>query len=84
MTPKEQYYENIAGTIMKNLEKRRMAGYYCPTAEEAANLAMTLIAPGASVGTGGSMTLEECGIMSQLRSRKDITFLDRSAAKTPE
>jgi len=84
MTPKEQYYENIAGTIIKNLEKRRMNGYYCPTAKEAADLAMSLIQPGATVGTGGSMTLEECGIMSQLRSREDITFLDRAAGQTPE
>ncbi len=84
MTPKEQYYENTAKTVIQNLEKRRMAGCYCPTAGEAAKLAMSLIAPGASVGTGGSMTLEECGIMSLLRAREDITFLDRATAKTPE
>ncbi|MCD8152187.1 MAG: lactate utilization protein [Clostridiales bacterium] len=84
MTPKQQYYENTANTIIRNLEKRRMEGYYCPTAAKAADLAMSLIQAGATVGTGGSMTLEECGIMERLRAREDITFLDRAAGKTPE
>lgn len=84
MTPKQQYYENTAGTIIKNMKKRRMEGYYCPTAAEAADLAMSLIQSGSTVGTGGSMTLEECGIMERLRAREDITFLDRAAGKTPE
>lgn len=35
MNAKEQYYENAANTIIKNLEKRQMEGYYCRTSEDA-------------------------------------------------
>ncbi len=84
MTPIQQYYRNTADTIIKNLKRRRMEGYYCSTAAEAVDLAMSLTHAGDTVGTGGSMTLEECGIMSQLRSRTDITFLDRAVGKNPE
>lgn len=84
MGPKEIYYEKAAATIIKNLQKRRMEGYYCPTAKEAAGLAMSFVKPGMSASNGGSMTLQECGIMDMLRSREDITFLDRDNGKTPE
>ncbi len=84
MTPKQQYYENTANTIIKNLKRRRMDGYYCPTSAEAVDLAMSLTHAGDTVGTGGSMSLEECGMMEQLRTRTDITFLDRAAGKNPE
>lgn len=84
MTPKQQYYENAANTIIKNLKKRRMDGYYCPTAEEAARLAMSFAKPGMTVSNGGSVTLQECGMIDMLRSRKDITYLDRNNGTTPE
>ena len=29
MTPKKQYYENAAKTIIATLAKRQMGGYYC-------------------------------------------------------
>ena len=35
MEPKKQYYENVAATIIKNLEKRRMNGFYCADKESA-------------------------------------------------
>lgn len=84
MTPKQQYYENTAKTILKTFEKRGFEGCYCPTNEEAVQKAMSYVAPGMSVSFGGSMTLEECGVMDALKSRDDITLLDRSKAKSPE
>ena len=32
---KQTYYETLANTVIKNLSKRRMEGYYCPTIEDA-------------------------------------------------
>lgn len=84
MNPKQSYYEIQAGTMIKNLEKRRMQGFYCATKEEALEKVMSLIEAGSKVSNGGSMTLEECGIMDALRAREDITFLDRATARTPE
>lgn len=29
LLPKQKYYENLAETIIKNLKKRQIEGYYC-------------------------------------------------------
>ncbi|MCD8300924.1 MAG: lactate utilization protein [Clostridiales bacterium] len=84
MTPMGKYYEATAQTIMKNFKKRGFEGCYCATAAEAVEKAMYIVEPGMSVSFGGSMTLEESGVMAALKSRKDITLLDRSLAATPD
>lgn len=84
MTPKQQYYENAANTILKTFEKRGFEGCYCATKEEAAEKAMSYVKPGMSVSFGGSMTLAECGFTDALKARTDITLLDRGQAQTPE
>lgn len=83
MTPKQKYYENAANTIIKNLEKRHMEGYYCATKEEAVAKALELMPAGSSIGWGGSMTLSETGLMEALKE-KDYRLIDRMAGKTPK
>lgn len=84
MNPKQTYYKIQAETIIKNLEKRQMSGYYCAEKEEAVKTAMSLTKPGTTVSFGGSMTLIESGTMDALKSRSDIHLIDRSLAKSPE
>lgn len=84
MEPKQSFYETQAKTIIKQLEKRRMEGRYCPTREDAVKTAMALTAADTAVSFGGSMTLAETGILDALRQRDDIRLIDRSLAKTPE
>lgn len=84
MTPTETYYENLAKTTMKNLEKRHFECHYCKTAAEATELAMSLVPSGSTVSFGGSMTLAESGMADLLRQRSDITLFDRSKASSPE
>ena len=84
MFHKQTYYEALAKTIIKNLAKRRMEGYYCATAAEAKEKILSMIDSGTEVAFGGAMTLNESGILAALRERTDITLLDRDAAKTPE
>lgn len=84
MDPKNAYYEKQAATVIKNLEKRRIEGFYCATAEEAKEKALSMIGAGTSVSFGGSMTLEECGITDALRAREDITLYDRKTAMNAE
>lgn len=84
MEPKQSFYETQAKTIIKQLEKRRMEGRYCPTREDAVKTAMALTAADTTVSFGGSMTLAETGILDALRQRDDIRLIDRSLAKTPE
>ena len=81
MAPKQEYYENAAETIIKNLKKRRMEGFYCATKEEAVKKALELMPKGASIGWGGSMTLEETGLMKAIHDA-DYEIIDRDAAKT--
>ena len=38
MTPIETRNEKLAAKIIKNLERRHIKGYYCPTAKEAVEL----------------------------------------------
>ncbi len=51
--------------------------------KEAVEKALSFLPSGAVVAHGGSMTLEETGMMDALRSA-DIEFLDRAVCKTPE
>ena len=83
MTPKEIANQNLANTIIKNLEKRQMEGYYCATSEEAVEKALSLMPEGSSVTWGGSMTLTECGLMDALKTA-NYEIIDRDTAKTPE
>lgn len=80
---KEQQ-EILAKNIIKNLEKRHMKGYYCHSPQEVLSLLSTLIPSGTSVSWGGTMTLKELGVVTSLKSRNDITILDRSLAKSQE
>lgn len=84
MNPKQTFYENQARTIIKNLEKRNMKGYYCPSKADAVKTAMALTDTDTVVSFGGSMSLSESGVMDALKARTDIRLIDRSLAKTPE
>lgn len=66
------------------LEKNNMAAYVVATAAEVPALVQTLLPAGASVCTGGSMTLNECGVTGLLRSGA-YTYHDQNAeTATPE
>jgi len=84
MNPKEIYYETTANTIIKNLKKRQMEGFYCKTSKEAVTKACSFFQPGDTVSFGGSETLNECGMLSLLREKDDITLFDRATAASPD
>lgn len=84
MNPKQTFYEKQAATIIKNLERRQMAGYYCPTKEDAVQTAMSFVPTDTTAAFGGSMSLLESGVLDALKARTDITLIDRSHAKTPD
>lgn len=83
MTPKKISYGNTAKTIIKELEKRSMEGYYCETKEQAAEQVLSLIEAGSTVASGGSMTLEESGVLPAVREGS-YTYIDRMTARTEE
>lgn len=83
MDPKKEYYKNVAESIIKNLEKRQIDGFYCDTKEDALKKALELIPKGASIGWGGSETMKEVGLMDAIKNG-DYVLFDRNATKTPE
>ena len=83
MNPKKQFYEQQSKTLIANLKKRQMAGFYCSSKEEAVELAKSLIQENELVSFGGSMTLEETGMKAALRSG-NYRLLDREACTSRE
>lgn len=84
MTPTEIRNEKLAAKIIKNLERRHIKGYYCPTTSDAVKLVSSLIEDGSSVTWGGSMTIRDMGIPSALHERNMLTVYDRDLAPTRE
>ena len=64
--------------LIDNLKTRNINGYFVSNKDEALNKALKLIPENSSVGFGGSVTLEQIGILDVLRERKDIKLLDRT------
>lgn len=58
----------LLSTVSAALEKRGFTVHHAATASEAAQLALSLIPSGASVGVGGSMTIRELGLAEALQS----------------
>ena len=80
---KKEAWAKQARTIIANLEKRNMEGYYCENSSEAVEKVMSIMEEGASVTWGGSVTLQETGVMDAVKSGH-FEILDRSTAGTPE
>ena len=83
MSPKAIANQNLANTIIKNMAKRNMEGYYCATSAEAVEKALSLMPEGSSVTWGGSMSIIECGLMNAVKTGK-YEIIDRDLAKTPQ
>ena len=70
--------------LMANLEKRNINTYHVQNGEEAVRTALRMIPPESRVGFGGSVTLEQIGILDRLREREDVRLLDRTKIERPE
>lgn len=70
--------------VCEALKRRYFDAYYCLSKEEAKNLALSLIPHNDSVCWGGSVTLEEIGLLEAVRNSGNYQILDRDTATTPE
>jgi L-lactate utilization protein LutB len=84
MTPKEERNQKLAGQMIKNLNRRNMEAFYCPTGNEAVKVVSQLIADGSTVTWGGTDTVRALGIPQALKKRGTLNVLDRDMAETPE
>ena len=79
----KEFYKTAAATVIKNLGKRNMEGYYCESSREAVELILSMIPEGSSIANGGSMTIFECGLMDAVKSG-NYKYIDRSSGDIEE
>lgn len=72
-------YESISNKVSSVLKKKGYVIYVVSNRDEVRTLVEGLIPEGSTVSSGGSLTLQECGILDLLRSGK-YQFLDRYAS----
>jgi L-lactate utilization protein LutB len=75
--------ERIKRTI-ESLKKNGFEAKYHSSGKETTQEIMSMIPAGAKVGVGGSLTLEEIGLIEGLERREDITFLNPTKALETE
>ena len=62
-----EVYGKMAASVIEGLKKRNMEGFYCETKEQAADLVLDLVEPGAKVSWGGSNTIQGLGVLERLK-----------------
>ena len=81
--PRKDAFAATSKTIIKNLEKRGMDGYFCETSTDAVKLVKELVPAGSSIGWGGTETFSETGVKAALQEG-DYEMLDRSKVQGAE
>jgi L-lactate utilization protein LutB len=71
-----QWGESVVNKIIHHLEKRRMAGSYAPTAQEAADMILAMIPKGSTVYRCGSMTTTNMGLWEKIAAIPGIAIID--------
>ena len=70
------FYEERAKVAVSGLQKRHINAQYAPDRQTALAAVMEMIPDGATVYRGDSVTLEQVGIIDELRKRPQIKFTD--------
>lgn len=79
----KERYTAAAMTLSKKLIRRNFNPIICQNLTEAKHQALKIIEPNKSVGFGGSITVEQSGIIADLYQRGQ-KMIDREKATTPE
>lgn len=77
MTPKETRNKQLGERLVKKLEQRHYEAYYCPTAQEAVEKALSIIEENSTITWGGSMTIRDAGLIKALYEAGKYNLLDR-------
>lgn len=83
MTKQQEGFALTAKSIIKELEKRNMEGYFCESSEEAVKTVLSLLPDNATISWGGSETIKECGLMDAIKAG-NYNLLDRAAVSPEE
>jgi len=80
MTP----YDTIGNRTVDALKKNRFKATYCQTVEDALAQLEKLIPPEATVGIGGSVTLQQLNVLTTLEARGKTVYNHSKPGLTPE
>lgn len=83
MSHKTEAFAAMAQSIIKNLEKRNMEGYYFETSKECVKAITDSMPQGSIISWGGSETIKEAGLMDAIRNGS-YELIDRADAKNPD
>ncbi len=72
----QEWNEKVAAKIIKNLEKRRMAGSYAADAAQAKAEIVDMIPPDATVFRCGSMTAVDMGLWEAISALPGVSLID--------
>ncbi|WP_283171592.1 lactate utilization protein [Curtanaerobium respiraculi] len=73
---KKEFYRKLGTTMVKKFARRGIDAVYCETADEARRKALEMMPAGSSVTWGGSMTIEDIGLLDAVRAG-DYAIIDR-------
>lgn len=84
MSIHEWHNETVGKRVVEALKKNNFDAVYCACREEAVQRVLEFISPGAKVGVGGSMTVQELGLLEKI-AEKGATILNHNQpGLTPE
>lgn len=83
MSHKTEAFAAMAKTIIENLEKRNMEGYYFESSSECVKAIIDSIPSGSVISWGGSETVKEMGLTEAVHNGS-YELIDRTAAQNPE
>ncbi|TCT16800.1 YkgG family uncharacterized protein [Natranaerovirga pectinivora] len=83
MLGKKLHYQNVSKTLIRNFEKRNITACYCDTKEDALEKALSFINEGDLISYGGSVSLNEIGLIDEIDTAK-YNILSKNKAKTKE
>ena len=81
-SPIKTRYDKAGPQVAEALRRRHFEAHYVSTAQEALDLALTLIPKDRTVSWGGTVTAAQIGLMDRLH-QGDYQLIDRDTGKTP-
>jgi hypothetical protein len=75
-TEKAEYFQKRAEQVIKNMRKRKMNGLYVQKRQQAISAVLGMIPPGAVVARGDSISIEQIGLIPEIKKRKQNVLLD--------
>ena len=83
MTHRQAAFAASTETIIKNLEKRGMEGYFFEDSASCTDAILASIPENSTISWGGSESIKQAGLMDKIR-QGNYRLIDRFSAPSPE